>query len=47
MHFCRIRDADPYPDLYLYDGRISCVEETQELDLVFDSRLTWVPHVRC
>lgn len=46
MHFCRIRGAHPDPDLYLYDRRISCVEETRFLGLVFDSRLTWLPHLR-
>lgn len=35
-----------YPDLYLDNRRISCVEETRFLGLVFDCRLTWVPHFR-
>ncbi len=46
MHFCRLRSVHPGPDLYLYDRRISCVEETRFLGLIFDSRLTWVHYLR-
>ena len=46
MHFCRIRGVHPDPDLYLYGRRLSCVEETRFLGLIYDSRLTWVPHLR-
>lgn len=46
MHFCRKRGVHPDPDLYLGNRRISCVETTRYLGLVFDSRLTWVPHFR-
>jgi len=46
MHFCRIRGVHPDPDLYLANRRLSCVETTRYLGLVFDSRLTWVPHFR-
>ena len=46
MHFCRLRGVHPDPDLYLGNRRISCVEETRYLGLVFDSRLTWVPHLK-
>lgn len=46
MHFCRLRGIHPDPNLYLYDRRISCVEETRFLGVIFDSRLTWVPHLR-
>lgn len=46
MHFCRLRGVHPDPDLYLGNRRISCVETTRYLGLVFDSRLTWVPHLR-
>ncbi len=46
IHFCCLRGVHPDPDLYLYDRRISCVEETCFLGLVFNRRLTWVPHLR-
>ena len=46
MHFCRRRGVHPDPDLYLANRRISCVESTRYLGLVFDSRLTWLPHIR-
>ena len=46
MHFCRLRGIHPDPDLILYDRRISCVEETRFLGLIFDYRLTWAPHLR-
>ena len=46
MHFCRIRGIHPDPDLYIHGRRISCVQETKFLGLVFDSRLTWLPHFK-
>ena len=46
MHFCRLRGVHPDPDLYLYGQRISCVEETRFLGLIFDSRLTWDSHIK-
>ena len=46
MHFCRLHGVRPDPDLYLSNGRISCVETTRYLGLDFDSCLTWVAHLR-
>ncbi|KAK3878757.1 hypothetical protein Pcinc_016569 [Petrolisthes cinctipes] len=46
MHFCHIRGVHPAPDLFMYGHRIRCVEETRFLGLLFDKRLTWVPHLR-
>ena len=46
VHFCRIRGVHPDPDLYMHGQRISCVEETRFLGLIFDNRLTWVPHLK-
>ncbi|KAK3883722.1 hypothetical protein Pcinc_011979 [Petrolisthes cinctipes] len=46
MHFCRIRGIHPDQDLFMYCHRIRCVEETRFLGLLFDKRLTWVPHLR-
>ena len=46
MHFFRLRGVHPDPDLYLAHRRISCEETTCYLGLLFDSRLTWVSHLR-
>ena len=46
MHFCRIRGVHPDPDIFLNRHRIPCVTEARFLGLVFDSRLTWVPHLK-
>ena len=46
MHFCHVRGAHPDPDLYLYGRRISCVEETRFLGLIFDHKMSWGPHLK-
>ena len=46
VHFCRLRGIHPDPDLFLHNRRISCVENARFLGLIFDCRLTWVPHLR-
>ena len=46
MHFCRIRGVHPDPDLHLNGQRIPVVTEARFLGLVFDSRLTWVSHLK-
>ncbi|KAK3889510.1 hypothetical protein Pcinc_006482 [Petrolisthes cinctipes] len=46
MNLCRIRGVHPDPNLFIYGHRIRCVEETRYLGLLFDKRLTWVPHLR-
>ena len=46
VHFCKIRKFHLDPDLYLKNHRIPCVEETRCLGLIFDKKLTWVPHFK-
>ena len=46
IHFCKIRKFHLAPDLYLKNHRIPCVEETRVLGLIFDKKLTWVPHLK-
>lgn len=46
MHFSRVRGAFREPDLYLYGNRLPVVEQTRFLGVIFDSRLTWVPHLK-
>ena len=48
VHFCRLRKqhADPTLTLTLNGKQIPVVEETKFLGLVFDRKLTFVPHLR-
>ena len=46
MHFCRVRLFHPDPDIFLKGHRISCVDQTRFLGLVFDRKLTWEPHLK-
>ncbi|KAK3877974.1 hypothetical protein Pcinc_017376 [Petrolisthes cinctipes] len=46
MHFCHIRGIHSDPELFMYGHQIRCIEETRFLGLLFDKRLTWVPHLR-
>ena len=46
VHFCKNRGLHPDPDLYLNGNRIPCKEEARFLGLVFDRKLTWIPHLR-
>ena len=46
MHFCRIRRMHPDPDIFLNGQRISCVDETRFLGLIFGRRLSWMPHLK-
>ena len=46
LHFCHIRGVHPDPDLYLYGRRIPCVEEARFLGLIFDKKLSWLPHLK-
>lgn len=45
MYFCHLRGVHPDQDLHFYGGRISCVEVTRFLGMIFDTRLTWSPHL--
>ena len=46
VHFCKIQDVHPDPDLYMYGQRITCKEEARFLGLIFDGKLSWVPHLK-
>ena len=47
IHFCKICKFHLDSDLYLKKNhRIPCVEETRFLGLIFDKKLTWVPHLK-
>ena len=46
MHFCNKRRLHPDPELELYNSPIKIVPETKFLGLVFDSKLTFLPHIK-
>ena len=46
MHFCRKRKLHPHPDLYLNKNKIKIVDETRFLGVLFDSKLTFLPHIK-
>ena len=46
MHFCNKRRLHPDPELKLYNSSIKIVSETKFLDLLFDSKLTFLPHIK-
>ena len=46
MHFCRLRKQHVDPTLTLNGKHVPVVEETKFLGLVFDRKLTFVPHLR-
>ena len=46
MHFCNKRGLHPDPELKLYNSHIKIVSETKFLNLLYDSKLTFVPHIK-
>jgi len=46
MHFCRLRKPHLDPTLILYGTAIPVVQEVKFLGLIFDSKLTFLPHLR-
>ena len=46
VHFCRLRKVHPDPVLLLNGTQIPVVEQAKFLGLIFDRKLTFVPHLR-
>jgi len=46
MHFCRLRSAHPNPELTLNGTLVPVVEQTKFLAVIFDNKLTLLPHIR-
>ena len=46
MHFCHLRKPHPDPMLNLYGAAIPVVQEVKFLGLIFDSKLSFLPHLR-
>ena len=45
MHFCNLRCHHPNPELYLNKIRIDVVTEFKFLGVIFDTKLTFLPHI--
>jgi len=45
MHFCRLCSAHPNPELTLNGTLIPVVEQTKFLGVIFDNKLTFLPHI--
>lgn len=45
MHFCNKRTPHPEPSLKLYNSEIPVVQEAKFLGVIFDSKLTFKPHI--
>ena len=46
MHFCQQRKHHPKPLLYLNNEVIQIEKETKFLGIIFDSKLTFIPHIK-
>ena len=46
MHFCRMKKEHSHPELFLNGTALPVVEETKFLGLIFDSKLTFIPHLK-
>lgn len=45
VHFCQLRGLHPDPNLTIYGSQIPVVEEVKFLGLIFDKKLTFIPHI--
>jgi len=45
MHLCRLHSAHPNPELTLNGTLIPVVEQTKFLGVIFDNKLTFLPHI--
>ena len=46
VHFCKLRKVHNDPVLYLYGSPIPVVEESKFLGVIFDRKLSFIPHIR-
>ena len=46
MHLCRLRKHHLDPELFLYGMPIQVVQEVKFLGLIFDCKLSFLPHIR-
>ena len=45
VHFCQRRGLHPDPELFIEEARIPVVGETKFLGLIFDRKLSFLPHI--
>jgi len=45
VHFCHLRKLHPDPQLLLYGNPIPVVEKVQFLGIIFDRKLSFLPHL--
>ena len=46
VHFCQLRSLHPDPVLNIYGSPIPVVEEAKFLGLLFDKKLSFIPHIK-
>ena len=46
VHFCKLRRFHNDPTLYLYGSQIPVVVESKFLGVIFDRKLSFIPHIR-
>jgi len=46
IHFCKLRKLHPDPILLLNSTPIPVAEETKFLDVIFDHKLSFIPHIK-
>ena len=46
VHFCQLRKLHDDPELYLYGSPIPVVEEFKFLGVIFDCKLSFIPHIK-
>ena len=45
IHFCRLRKSHPEPQLFLNGNPVPVVEEVKFLGIIFDRKLSFLPHL--
>ena len=46
VHFCQLRKQHDDPVLHLYGSPIPVVEESKFLGILFDRKLSFIPHIK-
>ena len=46
VHFCQLRKVHDDPELYLYGSLIPVVDDFKFLGLIFDRKLSFIPHIK-
>ena len=46
VHFCQLRKVHDDPELYLYGSLIPVVEDFKFLGVIFDRKLSFIPHIK-